>query len=144
MCGPDVRTRCADRPRRPRLVHAVTPTRPPALPTTPLAVRESCVSHPSGSVGLLKQPSQSREPADFVRGVILENDDTLKIMGEEASYLHIRSSFGGHEGYLRPVYVRLDGPSVSPPAECGDVSAVMRCGQCRDVLSDGSQCMCSC
>ena len=80
--------------------------------TTPLQVREGKVEHPDGSVGLLKEPTGSRQPHGFVRFVTLDNDEGVTVLEEVSSeegtkYFHIQSCFGGHQGWLKADYIKL-------------------------------------
>jgi hypothetical protein len=114
-------------------------------------VREGTVKNPTGSVGLLKEPTDSREPHDFVRFVTLDNDEVVTVLEEVSSekgtkYFHIQSCFGGHQGWVKSDYIMLAGklgPTTYHEPSVEDDDEMSRCPACNDVLADGSQCMCS-
>ena len=80
----------------------------------PLQVRGvGKVDHPDGSVGLLKEATDSRQPHDFVRFVTLDNDEVVTVLEEVSSekgnkYFLVQSCFGGHQGWLKSDYVKSD------------------------------------
>ena len=99
---------------------------------------------------LLKHATDSRKKKDFVRYLELENGDKVAVLCEVSSekgtkYAHVRCVFGGHEGYIKVDYLSVDYLHYLSPAQalepCED--NLMRCPACNDVMSDGSQCMCS-
>ena len=114
----------------------------------PCPLSSQCeVNNPTGGCKLLKHATDSRKKEDFVRFLQLENGDKVAVLCEVTTdsgtkYAHVRCVFGGHEGYIKVAHLSVDYLSPAQALEpCED--NLMRCPACNDVMSDGSQCMCS-
>jgi hypothetical protein len=71
------------------------------------------------------------------------NGDRVTVEGTAESdagtaYSKVRTTFGGHEGYMKTEYLCL----MPTFTEC--VFLPGACEACGEVQEDGSQCMCSC
>ena len=111
LSAPLSRARALSLSRTPTPTPARTPT-PTPTPRPALQLRQGLINNPNGGAALLKTPTDSRSTFDFIRGVVLENGDSVVVLneaesGEGTKYFHARCAFGGHEGYIKPCHIDL-------------------------------------